>query len=133
MCKGAGQCKGSGMGLGLRGPGRGQGNRIGELPKVTTSTDPSLAPGDMTKGKILATIMQRAAPQDGEHATIDYSQQAIVQIQQQSEEALTKEEIPAGAKEFVRQYFGSLEPDNQRAQPTPVTAPATGAEAAESQ
>ena len=124
MCKGAGQCAGSGMGLGLRGQGRGQGNRIGELPKVTTSTDPSLAPGDMTKGKILATIMERAAPQDGENATIDYSQQAIVQIQQQSEEALTKEEIPAGAKEFVRQYFGSLEPDNQRAQPTPVTAPA---------
>ncbi|MCC6796596.1 MAG: hypothetical protein IT366_15855 [Candidatus Hydrogenedentes bacterium] len=123
MCKGPGKCAGSGQGLGLGGAGRGQGNRIGELPKVTTSTDPSLAPGDMTKGKILATIMQRAAPQDNENATVDYSQQAIVQIQQQSEEALTKEEIPAGAKEFVRQYFGSLEPDNQRAQPTPVTAP----------
>jgi hypothetical protein len=117
MCKG-GTCRGQGLGLG--GPGRGQGNRIGQLPDVKTSTDPSLAPGDMTKGKILATIMQRAAPTDGQDASIDYSSQAIVQIQQQSEEALTKEEIPPGAKEFVRQYFGSLEPDNRRAAPTPI-------------
>lgn len=111
MCKG-GNCPGSGSGM--RGPGRGRGNKVGDLPNVKTATDAQLAPGDVTKGKILASIVQRAAPQEGQDSTVDYSSQALVQIQQQSEEALTKEEIPAGAKEFVRQYFGSLEPERQR-------------------
>ncbi len=122
ICKG-GTCSGTGMGM--RGKGQGRGNRIGELPDVKTATDPTMAPGDVTKGKILATIMQRTAPSEGEQTSVEYSSQALVQIQQQSEEALTKEEIPAGAKEFVRQYFGSLEPEGSRASDgtVPVTAP----------
>jgi len=122
MCK-TGNC--AGVGAGLRGKGQGRGNRIGELPETKTATDPSMAPGDVTKGKILATIMQRTAPGEGEQASVDYSSQALVQIQQQSEEALTKEEIPAGAKEFVRQYFGSLEPEGDRTESKPAAAAGT--------
>jgi hypothetical protein len=129
MCKG-GDCKGVGFllgegngfgeGLGMRGPGRGRGNRIGELPEVDGQYDAQLLPGDMTKGKILAGIMQRAAPTEEAESTIEYTEQALIQVKQQTEEALTREEIPAGAREFVRQYFGSLEPEGQESQ-TPET------------
>lgn len=114
ICKG-GTCKGNKFAVGpygLRGPGRGRGNQIGELPDVEASFDPKMLPGDMTKGKILASIMQRAAPTDGAESTIEYSEQALVQVKQQAEEALTREEIPPGSREFVRQYFGSLEPES---------------------
>ena len=127
QCKGicTGNCQSDKYGLGLRGKGKGQGNRIGELPDVKTSTEEKLAPGDVVQGKVLATIMQRAAPSDNPQATVDYSAQALVQIQQQNEEALTKEEIPPGAKEFVRQYFGSLEPErDMNQQQVPVETPA---------
>lgn len=147
MCKG--DCEkylmgiGKGPGIGVGGEigwgagqgglkaGWGRGNRVGEAPGFQAGGDPTMVPGEVSKGKILATIMQRAAPAGDESATIDYSSQAIVQIQQQSEEALTKEEIPPGAKEFVRQYFGSLEPTERRTVPAPEPEPvATEAPAA---
>jgi hypothetical protein len=129
MCKGTGACLSmyAASTGGLK-AGYGQGNRVGDPPNLEAKADPTLVSGEVTKGKILATIMQRAAPTDGQNATVDYSSQAIVQIQQQSEEALTKEEIPPGAKEFVRQYFGSLEPSHGRTAATQNAAPATGAE-----
>lgn len=119
-CKGVcvgGQCPG--YGLGMLGKGVGRGNTIGELPDVNAAFEPKLATGDMTKGKVLATIMQRAAPTEEGQATVDYSAQALVQVRQQSEEALNKEDIPPGAREYVRQYFGSLEPDRQNPAPEP--------------
>ena len=124
ICKG-GNCPGNKFAVGpygLRGPGRGRGNQIGELPDVEASFDPKMLSGDMTKGKILASIMQRAAPTDDAESTIEYSEQALVQVKQQAEEALTREEIPPGSREFVRQYFGSLEPESeteQRTNPAP--------------
>jgi hypothetical protein len=121
ICKG-GTCTGNKFAVGpygLRGPGRGRGNQIGELPDVEASFDPKMLPGDMTKGKILASIMQRAAPTDGAESTIEYSEQALVQVKQQAEEALTREEIPPGSREFVRQYFGSLEPESTTEQSAP--------------
>ena len=112
ICKGNCQGKKFAIGRGgLRGPGRGVGNRIGELPEVEAAFDPKMLPGDMTKGRVLASIVQRAAPTGEDDASVDYSEQALVQVKQQAEEALTREEIPAGSREFVRQYFGSLEPE----------------------
>ncbi|MFA6244212.1 MAG: hypothetical protein WC655_24935, partial [Candidatus Hydrogenedentales bacterium] len=116
LCNGKGCSSCGGQGLGMRGPGRGQGNSIGELPEVDGQYDPSMLPGDMTKGKILADLMQRSAPQKEGDAERSFSTEALVQVQQQSEQALTKEEIPPGAREYVRQYFGSLEPDSATAQ-----------------
>jgi len=124
ICKG-GTCPGNKFAAGpygLRGPGRGRGNQIGELPDVEASFDPKMLPGDMTKGKILASIMQRAAPTDDADSTIEYSEQAFVQVKQQAEEALTREEIPPGSREFVRQYFGSLEPESTSEQSAPPAA-----------
>lgn len=101
-------------GGGLGGPGRGRGNRIGELPDGEGALEETMLSGDMTKGKILASIMQRAAPDPDVESDAEFVAQALTEITQQAEQALTKEEIPPGAKEFVRQYFGSLEPEGAR-------------------
>jgi hypothetical protein len=107
-------------GGGLGGPGRGRGNRIGELPDVEGALEESMLSGDMTKGKILASIMQRAAPDPDVESDAEFVAQTLTEITQQAEEALTKEEIPPSAQEFVRQYFVSLEPEDRR---RPTAAP----------
>ena len=125
MLKGAGRGAMSGMGqygsmfteggLGMGGPGRGRGNQIGELPDVAGTMSATMLPGEMTRGKVLASIMGRAAPEEGAESTIEMVSQAVIQVQQAAEQALTKEEIPPGAREFVREYFGSLEPEKRGA------------------
>jgi hypothetical protein len=112
VCNSLGECKS--LMLGKRAssrPGRGRGNQIGELPDSESTFEPTMLPGDMTKGKVLATFMQRAVPDEDAEASIDFSSEAITVVKQQAEHALTQEEIPPGAREFVRQYFGTLEPD----------------------
>ncbi len=112
-----GQCSshGHGHGLGLGGAGRGTGNRIGHVPEIEAGFQPTQAPGPLTKGKMLADLLQRSAPEAGEEATVDYLSGTFEQLEQEAEQALTQEEIPAGAKEYVRQYFGAIEPE--KAQP----------------
>ena len=100
-----------GQGLGMRGPGRGQGGNVGELPDVEGSYDPTMLPGDMTRGRILASVFERAAPDEEGGSSLEQVNQAFIEVKQQAEQALTKEEIPPGSREFVRQYFGSLEPE----------------------
>lgn len=97
-----------GGGMGNRGHGRG--GRVGDLPDVQAGFDPTLLPGELTKGKILASILQRGAPDENAKSNLEYVSGAFVEVRQKAEEALNKEEIPPGSKEFVRQYFGSLEP-----------------------
>ena len=110
-CSGVcGSCAGSGTGLGMGGAGRGAGNQVGNLPNPNVAFQPTKLPGDMTKGKILAGIMQKATPEEDAQPTHDYVVKTFEQVQQEAETALTKEEIPPGAKEYVRQYFGTLEP-----------------------
>ena len=96
-------------GIGMGKPGKGQGGNVGDLPQINAKFDPSLLPGKMVPGKVLMSIEQKAAPETGEESTIEYTQQTFVQAQQQAEQALEQEEIPRGSREFVRQYFGTLE------------------------
>jgi hypothetical protein len=112
-----GTCSGTGPGMG--GTGMGRGNRVGELPDLNAGFKPTVLPGDLTKGKVLATILQKGAPQDDAESTLEYVTEAFVEVRQEAEQALTKEEIPPGAKEFVRQYFGSLEPEQSTVQGDP--------------
>lgn len=103
------ECSGScgGMGLGMGGPGRGQGNQVGELPEANVDFDPTKLPGPMTQGKMLASVTQRGAPETDGKATVQVMEGAFVSARQEAEQALTQEEIPKGSKEFVRQYFGT--------------------------
>ncbi|MFC1736806.1 hypothetical protein ACFL1X_11870, partial [Candidatus Hydrogenedentota bacterium] len=95
---------------GMRGPGRGQGGMTGELPDVSANFTPTFLKGVQTQGKIIASVMQKGKPDADAEPTLEYIEGAFSEVRQEAEQALTKEEIPAGSKEFVRQYFGSLEP-----------------------
>lgn len=98
-----------GKGAGMGGPGQGRGGQVGELPEVNISLTPTMLPGQVQEGKMLASIMQKAAPETDADSSVEVISGAVVQAQQAAEEALTREEIPRGSEEFVRQYFGTLE------------------------
>ncbi|MBL7647265.1 MAG: hypothetical protein JNK74_13850 [Candidatus Hydrogenedentes bacterium] len=100
---------GGGKGGGMKGPGQGQGGQVGELPDVNVSLTPTMLPGQVQEGKMLASIMQKTAPETDADNSVEVISGAVVQAQQAAEEALTREEIPRGSEEFVRQYFGTLE------------------------
>jgi len=97
------------FGSGMGGPGRGRGSSTGPLPDVQDAFAPTMLPGEMTKGKFLASIVQRAAPDQDAEPTQEFISEVLIEAKQEAEQALTKEEIPPGAREFIRQYFGSLE------------------------
>lgn len=103
-------------GLGLLGAGRGTGNRLGDLPDLENSFNPTTLQGPLTKGRMLASILQRGMPEEAPESSLEYISGAFVEVQQAAEQALTKEEIPPGAKEFVRRYFSSLEPTSDKSQ-----------------
>ena len=110
-----GSCSGHSHGRGgLRGAGVGQGNRIGRVPETEAGFQPTQAPGPLTKGKMLADLLQRSAPEQGEEATVEMLTGSFEQLEQEAEQALAQEEIPAGAKEYVRQYFGAIEPEKSQ-------------------
>ena len=94
---------------GMGGPGRGRGQQVGALPDANVGFNPTMLPGGITQGKMLANILQKSAPETGAEVSTEFITGALVSAQQEAEQALTKEEIPRGSKEFVRQYFGSLE------------------------
>lgn len=98
-------------GQGMRGPGRGQGTAVGDLPDIQAGFQPTVSPGPTTKGKMLADILQRVAPTEDAESNVELLSNAFVQVQQEAEKALTRQEIPPASKEFVRRYFGSLEPE----------------------
>ena len=102
---------GNGRGLGMGGAGQGEGNSVGELPEVEVGLVPTKAQGRISKGKMLAEILQRSAPDAGQQPTVESLEGAFVEMQQEAEQALVKEVIPPASKEYVRQYFGSLEPE----------------------
>ncbi len=103
------------VGEGMVGKGRGEGNWAGELPEVEAGFSRSVLPGPTTKGKILATIVEKAAPDEGAGPTVEFVEGVITEVQRDAENALIHEEIPAESKEFVREYFRSLEPDGNDA------------------
>lgn len=100
--------KGSG-GMGKRGTG--QGGQVGDLPDPNDSFVPSVAQGEVTKGKFLADMIQRTAPDtENVESKAEFISGVVSEAQQEAEQAITREEIPLGSREFVRQYFGSIDP-----------------------
>jgi hypothetical protein len=90
-------------------PGWGRGNAVGEMDDAgDTEFTPALLPGSLREGKLLLETLERVTPEAGE-GTPSVSVEAFIAVRQQAEQALGKEEIPPGSREFVRQYFGALE------------------------
>lgn len=111
VCESHGNGKGNGNGPGMGGAGRGQGNSVGELPDLPVGFQPTQAGGPVTQGRMLADILQKAAPEPGAQPKSEFISGEFVKVKQAAERALTQEEIPQGSKEYVRQYFGSLDPE----------------------
>lgn len=116
QCSGSGYQKGlalggGGKGAGMGGPGQGRGGQVGELPDVNVSMTPTMLPGELKEGKMLASILQKTAPDTDAESNVEVLSGVVVQAHQDAEEALTSEEIPRGSAEFVRQYFGTLDGD----------------------
>lgn len=99
---------------GMGGPGHGRGQSTGPLPDVEDAFSPTMLPGEMTRGRFLAGIVQRASPEGTAEPTAEFVSGVLMEAQQEAEKALTKEEIPSGAREFVRQYFNTFEPGTRQ-------------------
>ncbi len=118
-----GKCAGGGQGPGIGdgqepGIGQGPGNRVGDIPEGDAEFEPAMLRGTLQQGKLRGSVLQRAAPETpGEMGGAAVSGTAITTVGQQAETALTKEEIPAGSREYVRQYFGALENPPDAGQP----------------
>lgn len=111
---GQGQGKPDGQSQGgLSGQGKGRGNQVGPLPDRNVGFSPTVAPGPVTPGKVLASIIQKGAPETDAQSSIENVDAAFTQVRQEAESALTKEEIPPGAKEYVREYFSAIDPNEQ--------------------
>jgi hypothetical protein len=105
------QCaQAQGRGLGMRGPGRGKGGQMPPPPDELVMFQPSRLTGPVRPAKPLVSIVQRMKPKQNVKASTDFVIKEIARTRREAEQALTKENIPPGAREFVRQYFGAIEP-----------------------
>ncbi len=119
MCQGkTGMCKGCSarcaMGLGLRGAGRGIGNRIPDPGNPLTNFEDTKIKGSMTRGKILGAMRVAGESLKGE-STVEYVE-VFDQYESRAEDALVKEEIPRGYRNIVRGYFSAIQPEETSAE-----------------
>lgn len=121
--KGGGKGKGKGAGKlscrrcllakrrgqgGMGGPGRGQGGQIPDEPDLPGGFEKVKIKGKMGKGKIVGEMLV-----DGPQAKGEISAEAVEivgEARQEAADALTKQRIPQGYREFIREYFDSLDP-----------------------
>lgn len=110
---GKGKGKG-GKGGGMGGPGRGRGGEVGELPDPNVDFEPSKIKGMQDKAKPLGLFFTRGAGKKGKSKV--KAVEVVREFRQAAEDALTKERIPAGYKNYIRQYFNTIEPEKKRAE-----------------
>lgn len=106
-----GQSERSGTGMG--GPGRGQGGQAqydDSVPPQFTDTRP---PGAQNPGEIIA-VMNVDGPALLGESQIQY-QQVFTQYQQRADEAIQRDEIPAGYRNLVKDYMDSISPQKRGA------------------
>ncbi|MBI5368350.1 MAG: hypothetical protein HZA54_15045 [Planctomycetes bacterium] len=98
---------GSGNGPGMGGGGIGDGGEAEENPGQKVGFDKTKIKGQFKKGEILGTLFVKGAPIKGE-AKREFTD-AMNSTIQESTDALAKEDIPAGYKKLVKDYFDSVE------------------------
>jgi chemotaxis protein histidine kinase CheA len=116
-CKLAKSCRGckSGTCMGI-GPGDSQGKLTPGTPGASlyaprdTKTDGSYAklPGQIKPGGQMLTTTEQGAPEKSGNSQVPYYE-VIGEYSKAAEEALSKEDVPAGYRGTVREYFQSLE------------------------
>lgn len=83
-------------------------DREGSRAEERETPKPLIVPGQLVSGRLLTSIQQEGVPEQGGTASVAILGGDFQAVRQEAEMALTKEEIPAGSREFVRRYFGTL-------------------------
>ena len=87
---------------------------MGELPDPNVDFEPSKIKGMQDKAKPLGLFFTRGAGKKGKSKV--KAVEVVREFRQAAEDALTKERIPAGYKNYIRQYFNTIEPEKKRAE-----------------
>lgn len=105
--QGAGQSASSGSGGGMGGPGRGAGGSAGPQQPLPGQKKDTLAPYQVGQGKKLTRSYKGTPDPNRDRA-------AYVEIVPEkiraAESSLNREEIPAGHRKAVRDYFDAIQP-----------------------
>lgn len=94
-------------GPGLGGPGRGRGGVAPKAPE-DVGLEKTKIKGRLGKGSAATLGFFRGDPAKAS-PTVEYTE-LYSDYQEEAKDALTKEEIPLGQKEFVKEYFESIRP-----------------------
>lgn len=94
--------------------GQAAGGKVPETPD-DIAFDKSKVKGQIGKGEILGGQFVKGLPKKGEVTTeyVDVVQSAT----QEATDAFSKDDIPAGYRRYVMDYFDSINPQNGAAQP----------------
>lgn len=95
-----------GSGLGMKGPGQGEGGRA---PEKETDTDfkPEQSRSALQAGKILMKWKTHGLSDSGE-AKEEY-QDSLTKVKQGVSEAILHEQVPPGYHESIKKYFDTME------------------------
>ena len=105
--KGAGQSAGSGSGGGMGGPGRGAGGGTGPQQPLPGPKKDLLMPYKMGQGKkLIRSFKGTPDPNRDRAAYVDIVPEKL----RAAESSLNREEIPAGHRKQVRDYFDAIQP-----------------------
>jgi hypothetical protein len=114
QCQGEGVCPGCpvcrGRGLGMRGPGTGEGNVAPEDDSVKSDFQSETSKSAVQAGKVLLSMKTKGLGEKG-NAVQDY-RGLLQQVKQGASEAILQEQIPPGYHEGIKSYFDTLEPAN---------------------
>jgi len=110
--QGGGKGKGKGgKGGGMHGPGRGKGGDWGELPDVDVDFQATKIKGMRSKAKPLGVYFTRGAGKAGKAKA--QAVEVVREFRAAAEEALVKERIPQGHKDYIRKYFDTIQPEKK--------------------
>ena len=104
-------CAGKGPGMGKR--GQGQGRALGVPPDTPTDVEPTKVKGMRSKAKPIGMYFTRGAGKAGKSKV--KASAVLRELKASAEEALIKERIPQGQKEYIRRYFDTIEPEMKQA------------------
>ena len=116
QCQGEGKCAGClaclgnkrGNGLGMRGPGIGEGGLAPEDDSINTDFKSETAKSAVQAGKILLSMKSKGLGEKGS-AVQDY-RGLVQQVKQGVSEAIVQEQVPPGYHEGIKSYFDALGP-----------------------
>ena len=92
-----------GSGLGMKGPGKGEGGQAPEKEDADTGFTPEQARSALTAGKMLLKWKERGLSDPGK-AREEYLRN-VEKIKQGVSEAILHEQIPPGYHEAIKKYF----------------------------